>query len=130
MGIRSLQELRIGIRSLYELRIYINLNTVVLKSHQGDQNLVRKSNSGGPDIGGAWISLFPKRPRKLRSASHTLTATASTVMNPSYTPQAMPSDQFAWTVAGDWSTEHVKKINHGAFGEVHMVRPTAFLNAF
>jgi len=45
-------------------------------------------------------------------------------MDPAYSPQAMPSEQFAWTFAGDRATEHVKKINHGAFGEVHMVRPT------
>ena len=31
------------------------------------------------------------------------------------------TNEFGWTVAGDLSTEHVKKINHGAFGEVHMV---------
>src|SRR5271154_1763178 len=30
------------------------------------------------------------------------------------------SNEFAWTFAGELSTEHVKKINHGAFGEVHM----------
>jgi|SRR5271154_7281623 len=35
-----------------------------------------------------------------------------------------PSNDFAWTSAGHLSLEHVKKINHGAFGEVHMVRPT------
>jgi hypothetical protein len=29
--------------------------------------------------------------------------------------------EFAWTCAGDPGTIHVKRINSGAFGEVHMV---------
>lgn len=31
------------------------------------------------------------------------------------------STEFDWTVAGDDCTEHVERINHGAFGEVHKV---------
>jgi hypothetical protein len=39
------------------------------------------------------------------------------------TPQAMSRAEFAWTFASQDAVEHVKKINNGSFGEVHMVRP-------
>jgi hypothetical protein len=30
-------------------------------------------------------------------------------------------NDFTWTCGGDANTKHIKKINHGAFGDVHMV---------
>jgi hypothetical protein len=50
-------------------------------------------------------------------------ATSSiTVMESMYSSPTILRNEFAWTFAGHHATEHVQKINSGAFGEVHKVR--------
>jgi len=41
---------------------------------------------------------------------------------------AIRDDDFSWTCGGDAKTKHIKKINHGAFGDVHMVTSIAPLD--
>lgn len=50
-----------------------------------------------------------------------MATSSGTVMESTYSSQTMLSTEFAWTFSGDRVTEHVKKINHGAFSEVHLV---------
>ena len=42
---------------------------------------------------------------------------------------AAPEDDFVWTCGGDAKTKHIKKINHGAFGDVHMVTSITALDS-
>ena len=49
-------------------------------------------------------------------------APPTSLMESMVAPLATASTEFAWTFSGHRDTEHVKKINSGSFGEVHMVR--------
>lgn len=53
-----------------------------------------------------------------------LNAPPALLMESMVTLVAPPRTGFAWTFPGHRETEHVKKINNGSFGEVHMVRNT------
>ena len=85
-------------------------------------------------------SLFPEkvtgaRSRTNRAKEYTLTVggrgeTGMDVDPPESHGEAATTreDDFAWTCGGDAKTKHIKKINHGAFGDVHMVTSIAPLD--
>lgn len=52
--------------------------------------------------------------------------TSNRIMESEVQPDTGQSNQWAWTSGRDRGVEHIKKINDGAFGEVHKVHDTAY----
>lgn len=63
-------------------------------------------------------------PTEIDNSELSIATSSITVVESMYSSPTIPRNEFAWTFAAHHATEHVQKINSGAFGEVHKVRKT------